>query len=73
MKLGDKVVLIEPGPDFGKMCTIIEMELTTLPRGLIPKVKIKTINPYDPFIHIYDPTNRVEKWVDFRDLKLVEE
>lgn len=67
LKIGDTVIVKERGPDYGKMCKIIEASDTNeeLP------VRIQLINQHDSFrikdTHFCCGT---EKWIERENLKL---
>ena len=45
LKVGDRVIIIERGPDFGKMCDVIEAPQT----NELLAVRIELVNPHDHF------------------------
>lgn len=66
MKLGDTVIVIEKGNDYGKMCTIIEDS----DKDFLP-VRVRLINPHDSFDFGPFAMDKVlEKWMPKKDLKV---
>ena len=66
-KVGDKVILTVSGRDYGKMCTVIEVN----EHDENAMVKIKLINPHDAFEYDMYRAGVTEGWMNVYDLKLV--
>lgn len=65
IELGDRVIVLEHGRDFGKMCTVIEASDTN---DQLP-VRVRVCNSHDPFdFGKYGP-DVTERWIPRGDLK----
>lgn len=66
LKVGDRVIIIERGPDFGKMCNVIEAPQT----NELLAVRIELVNPHDHFRSGDIFSISTEKWINPRKVKL---
>jgi len=67
---GDRVIIYERGPDYGKMCTVVEASDTNYK---LP-IRIRLVNPYDYFkvgTGAFDKP--VEKWISRERVGLYKE
>jgi len=67
-KVGDKVIVLTHGRDYGKMCTVISIS-----DNLELPVRIKVINEHDPFDAGLFSEGVTEKWIRRDELRLSKE
>jgi len=68
-KVGDRVILVEKGSDYGKMCTVIESSETN---AYLP-VRVQLINYRDYFDSRKYGPGVTERWIPIDDLRLAKE